>query len=128
MNQQVAVELLAKTGLQVTVAHHGREAVELVQRQSFDLVLMDIEMPVMDGLTAARQIRRLEAEGKVVRRQKTEVVGQGAEARPLPIIAFTAYAMSGDEKRSLAAGMDDHITKPLEPAELFRTLQRWLPT
>ena len=127
MNQQVAVELLAKTGLQVTVAHHGLEAVELVQRQSFDLVLMDIEMPVMDGLTAARQIRRLEAEGKVVRRQKTEVVGQGAEARPLPIIAFTAYAMSGDERRSLAAGMDDHITKPLEPEELFRTLQRWLP-
>ena len=156
LNQQVAVELLSKTGLQVTVAQHGQEALAWVQRQGFDLVLMDIQMPVMDGLTAARAIRRLEAEGKVVRRDSAEkppgnycrsslVDGasnrrnrrsdrprpeagvKGAEAEPLPIIAFTAYAMSEDAERSRAAGMNDHVTKPIEPTELFRTLQRWLP-
>ena len=127
LNQQVAIALLAKTGLQVTVANNGQEAVAWVQRQGFDLVLMDIQMPVMDGLTAAQEIRRLEAEGKVVRRQRSEAGGQGAEAGPLPIIAFTAYAMGGDEERSRAAGMNDHVTKPIELMELFRTLQRWLP-
>ena len=127
LNQKVAVELLTKTGLQVTVARHGQEAVAWVQRQGFDLVLMDIQMPVMDGLTATEEIRRLEAEGKVVRRPRPSSGVKGAEASPLPIIAFTANAMSGDAARSRAAGMNDHVAKPIEPTELFRALQRWLP-
>ena len=130
LNQQVAMELLAKVGIQAMLAKHGQEAVEQVQRQSFDLVLMDIQMPVMDGLEATREIRRLEGEGKVIRRQMSVIsdITSISEPGPLPIIAFTACAMIEEREQSLAAGMNGHLDKPIEPSELFRTLQRWLPT
>ncbi len=108
LNQQVAQEYLAKGGLAVSVAGNGQEALELVQNQSFDAVLMDLHMPVMDGFEATRRIRALE--GGVY----------------LPIIAMTAAAMSQDREASAAAGMNDHIAKPVDPRELAETLIRWI--
>jgi CheY-like chemotaxis protein len=109
INQQVARELLEGAGLGVTIAHHGQEAIDLLRDQRFDAVLMDIQMPVMDGLSATKAIRAR------------------ADLSQLPIIAMTAHAMRGDRDKSLAAGMNDHVSKPIDPGELFATLQRWIP-
>ena len=127
INRQVAAELLVKLGLRVSLARNGNEAVELVQREGFDLVLMDIQMPEMDGMEATRAIRRLEAEGRVLPRQSAEVSGSSSPPVALPIIAMTAFAMSGDREKSLACGMNDHLGKPIEPEALVATLRRWLP-
>jgi two-component system, sensor histidine kinase and response regulator len=108
LNQEVAVDLLQDGGCVVTVADNGLQAVALVQARQFDLVLMDMQMPVMDGVTATREIRRL----------------PGCEA--LPIVAMTANAMQQDRERCLDAGMNDYITKPIDPDQLFQTLQRWI--
>ncbi|MBI2421313.1 MAG: response regulator [Candidatus Hydrogenedentes bacterium] len=102
MNRELAVTILEKAGFSVRVATTGREALEEALSQTFDLVLMDIEMPDMDGIQAARRLR--------------------AEGYEFPIVAMTAHAMQRDRDRSLAAGMNAHLTKPIEPAELFRTL------
>jgi two-component system, sensor histidine kinase and response regulator len=109
INQDLATELMQDLGVEVAVAANGREGVDRVFAQSFDLVLMDIQMPVMDGLAATRMIR---ANGRF---------------QSLPIIAMTAHAMRGDRERSLFAGMNDHLTKPINPEQLRRTLARWLP-
>jgi two-component system, sensor histidine kinase and response regulator len=108
-NRDIAAEVLAELGIVFTVAVNGREAVDLVATQPFDLVLMDIQMPVMDGLTATKLIR---ADGRF---------------RSLPILAMTAHAMSGDRERSLGAGMNDHITKPISFDELTMSLIQWMP-
>jgi CheY-like chemotaxis protein len=108
VNQLVASRILNKAGFEIDIANNGLEAVELVQRNHYDLVLMDIQMPEMDGLTAARAIRRL----------------PGLER--LPIVAMTAHAMSGDRELSLEAGMNDHVTKPINNAELFAALAKWI--
>ncbi|MGY0217333.1 transporter substrate-binding domain-containing protein [Endozoicomonadaceae bacterium StTr2] len=108
INQQVASELLHSMGIDVTVACNGLDALELIQQTSFDLVFMDIQMPVMDGHEATRRLRQMEA------------------FRELPIIAMTAHAMSGDREKSLEAGMNDHITKPLDPDQLEKVLRTWL--
>jgi len=110
INQQVGRQILERAGIRVTVAVHGAAAVDRVQQQHFDGVLMDIHMPVMDGLLATRKIRETLDQAK------------------LPIIAMTANAMSGDREKCLAAGMNDHITKPVNPAEMFATLARWIVT
>jgi len=107
-NQQVATELLADVGVVVELAENGQVAVDKVMAASYELVLMDMQMPVMDGVTATREIRRL-----------------GAAA--LPIIAMTANAMQADKDRCLEAGMNDHLAKPIDPDEMFATLLRWLP-
>ena len=109
VNRDLASELLDDMGILVTVAVNGREGVDRVAAEPFDLVLMDIQMPVMDGLTATRLIRADDRFGK------------------LPILAMTAYAMSGDRDRSLNAGMNDHITKPIDPNRLLAALIRWMP-
>ena len=109
LNQQVATELLAAVGVDVEVADNGEEGLRRADAGSYDLVLMDVQMPVMDGLECARRIRQLPGRGE------------------LPILAMTANAMAGDRERSLAAGMNDHITKPIDPGELFDALHRWLP-
>ena len=109
LNQQVATELLAAVGIQVDIAENGEVGLHRLQRGSYDLVLMDVQMPVMDGLECAARIRTM------------------PEFRELPILAMTANAMAGDRDRSLAAGMNDHVTKPIEPDELFDALDRWLP-
>ncbi len=108
INQQVAREILEGAGLIVTLANHGGEALEAVERDRFDAVLMDIQMPVMDGYQTTRRLR------------------QDVRFRNLPIIAMTAHAMAGDRERSLAAGMNDHVTKPIDPEELFSVLARWI--
>ncbi|MDT7833872.1 response regulator [Aquabacterium sp. OR-4] len=109
VNQEVAVALLAEVGLQVDVADNGAQAMAQLQRQRYDLVLMDMQMPVMDGLQAARAIRALP-------------LGAG-----LPILAMTANAFADDRAECLAAGMNDHVTKPVNPQQLFEALLRWLP-
>ncbi|TAA47158.1 response regulator [Corallincola spongiicola] len=109
INQQVARELLACCGADVAVANNGTEAVCMVQNHHFDAVLMDIQMPEMDGYEATRAIR------------------SDSQHRKLPILAMTANAMKGDREKCLAAGMDDHIAKPICQRQLFTTLSRWLP-
>ncbi|MDR3154828.1 MAG: response regulator [Deltaproteobacteria bacterium] len=108
VNQLVARKLLKNAGFEVDIANNGREAFEKVQAKDYALVLMDIQMPEMDGLTATRAIRAL----------------PGYES--LPIVAMTAHAMSGDRDLSLAAGMNDHITKPINLDALFNALNKWI--
>lgn len=109
MNQRLATLILEKAGYRVDAVGDGAEAVEAVAPGRYDAVLMDCEMPVMDGYAAAVEIRRQEVKG-----------------RRIPIIAVTASAMTGDRERALAAGMDGHITKPLRPRELLLTLNNFL--
>ncbi len=108
LNQQVAGEFLEKAGLHVSIAKHGGDAVQWVQRKKFDAVLMDLQMPEMDGYEATRRIRRLPDCGN------------------LPIIAMTAAAMQDDRESCLNAGMNDHVAKPINPRELIDTLLRWV--
>jgi CheY-like chemotaxis protein len=181
INQQVAMEILQGAGLNVTVANNGQEGLEAAMQNPYDAILMDIQMPVMDGYAATRKIREWETEVRgqksEVREQRTEVRtqrtedgrqkaedrGQRSEYREqeaedrirdaeggvgnkmgkdsalisefriptsdfkrVPIIAMTAHAMAGDDKKSIAAGMNDHVTKPIDPDQLFATLQKWI--
>jgi signal transduction histidine kinase/DNA-binding response OmpR family regulator/HPt (histidine-containing phosphotransfer) domain-containing protein len=107
-NREVALDFLAAARMRVDTAADGLEAVAMVKAGDYDLVLMDIQMPVLDGLSAAREIRALPGRGT------------------LPIVAMTANAMSGDHERSLAAGMNDHVVKPIEAELLFHALLRWI--
>jgi len=111
VNRQVAQRLLSLLGLSFVIAENGKEALDKVDQAPFDAVLMDCQMPVMDGYTATR-----------IRRQK-----ESAGARRVPIIAMTANAMAGDRDKCLNAGMDDYMSKPLNRALLEQTLRRWLP-
>jgi PAS domain S-box-containing protein len=113
INQLVAVEMLRGAGYEAAVANNGREAVEAARTGQFDAVLMDCEMPEMDGFEATRLVRGLETEG-------TRCTPSGTS---LPIIALTAQAIQGDRDRCLAAGMNDYITKPVDRAELIRTIR-----
>jgi CheY-like chemotaxis protein len=121
INQQVAKEILEGAGLNIILANNGQEAVNAVKENKYDAVLMDVQMPVMDGYTATRKIREWEggmrpAEGR-----------RGNEGNdPIPIIAMTAHAMAGDEDKSLQAGMNGHVTKPIDPNQLFAALQKWI--
>jgi CheY-like chemotaxis protein len=106
VNQMLMVRLLQKRGHRVTVAANGKIALEQLEREQFDLVLMDVQMPELDGLAAAQEIRRREQLG----------------GRHIPIVALTAHAMSGDRERCLAAGMEGYLTKPINTKELDETL------
>jgi PAS domain S-box-containing protein len=108
INQQVAREILEGAGLNVALATDGQEAVNAVKENNYDVVLMDVQMPVMDGYTATREIRKDE------------------RFKELPIIAMTAHAMAGDEAKSLESGMNGHVAKPIDPDQLFSTLQKWI--
>ena len=108
INQELAVELLTDAGIDVTVAEDGRKALDVLQRQRFDGVLMDCQMPVMDGYEATRRLR------------------QQPHLRDIPVIAMTANAMVGDREKVLAAGMNDHIVKPINIDDMFATLARWV--
>jgi CheY-like chemotaxis protein len=117
INQQVASEILQGAGLTVSLANNGQEAVDAIQENEYDAVLMDVQMPVMDGYTATREIRNLKS---------TRLSSSQAEIRNVPIIAMTAHAMAGDEDKSLKAGMNGHVTKPIDPDQLFATLRKWI--
>ena len=109
INQEIAVEMLSNFGATVDVAVNGEDALLMLETgKKYDLIFMDVQMPVMDGLEATRRIR-----------------AGGLDAKMLPIIAMTAHAMKGDYEKSLAAGMNDHITKPIDPGELYEALERW---
>ena len=111
VNQQVAQAMLAKLGMQMTLANDGQEALDLVKARDFDLILMDCQMPVMDGYEATSAIRRL-PEGR---------------GEYLPIVALTANALQGDRQKCLQAGMDDFLSKPYSLVQLQAVLSRWLP-
>jgi CheY-like chemotaxis protein len=108
INRELVTELLSAAGVVVSVACDGQEALDMLDRQRFDAVLMDCLMPVMDGYAATRALR------------------QRPELRALPVIALTANAMVEDRDKALAAGMNDHIAKPIKIEELFAALARWL--
>ena len=111
INQRLAVYLLEKRGHEVVVANNGKEVLTTLAHQPFDLVLMDVQMPEMDGLETTARIRTREQE-------------RGGH---VPIIAMTAHAMEGDRERCLKAGMDGYLTKPVRPRELFETIARLIP-
>jgi CheY-like chemotaxis protein/signal transduction histidine kinase len=108
INLQVAQELLAGAGVQVSIANDGQEALSAVKQSEYDAVLMDVQMPVMDGYEATAAIR------------------SDPRFRDLPIIAMTAHAMAGDREKSLEAGMNDYVSKPIDPEVLYRTLGKWV--
>ena len=110
INQMVATELLKMLGVEVTVANNGVEAVEAVRKTTFDLILMDIQMPEMDGLAATQIIRGLAKPGE----------------KKLPILAMTANAADTDYQKSLDVGMNDHLTKPIDPEKLRTALEKWI--
>jgi CheY-like chemotaxis protein len=108
VNRELALELLTDEGISVAVALDGREALEMLERERFDAVLMDCQMPVMDGFAATRALRKR------------------PELAHLPVIAMTANAMVSDRQKAFDAGMNDHIAKPINVAQMFSTLARWL--
>ncbi len=108
INQLVAIEILQEAGYMVDTADNGKKALEMLEKKSYDAVLMDIQMPIMDGYTATRLIR------------------QQKKFDHLPIIAMSAHAMKGDKDISLANGMNEHITKPISPDVLYNALQLWI--
>ncbi|OOZ36549.1 response regulator [Solemya velesiana gill symbiont] len=108
INQELALELLAGGGITAQVANDEQEALDILEKESFDGVLMDCQMPVMDGYTATREIRKQE------------------KYKELPVIAMTANVMAGDRKKVLDAGMNDHIGKPINVREMFTTMAKWI--
>jgi CheY-like chemotaxis protein/HPt (histidine-containing phosphotransfer) domain-containing protein len=109
-NQQVALGILAKLGLSADAVANGLEAIEALKAIPYDLILMDVQMPEMDGHAATRAIR-----------------GSSLERRDVPIVAMTAHAMQGDREACLAAGMNDYLSKPVDPQALAAALDKWLP-
>jgi CheY-like chemotaxis protein len=111
VNQMLAVRLLQRRGHTVTVAGNGKEALAALEKQPFDIILMDVQMPEMDGLQTTAAIRASETE----------------TGKHIPIIAITAHAMLGDKERCLDAGMDAYVSKPLQVEDLFDAIQKLCP-
>ena len=112
VNQMVAQKMLEKIGLKATIANNGIEALQCLDQESFDLVLMDCQMPEMDGFDATREIRKLDI--------------KALDQKHLPVVAMTANVMSGDRERCLEVGMDDYIGKPVQRDQLATVLKKWL--
>jgi two-component system, sensor histidine kinase and response regulator len=110
VNQRLITRLLEKRGHRVTLAGNGREALNSLENETYDLVFMDVQMPEMDGFEATATIRQLEQGG----------------GTHLPVVALTAHAVKGDQERCLAAGMDGYLTKPVRPQELDEILEKYV--
>jgi len=108
MNQQVAKELLEMVNINVFIANDGEESLDAIKSKKFDAVLMDMQMPVMDGCSATREMRN------------------DPKLSKLPIISMTANVMAADRKKCKQAGMNDHISKPIDPTELYSILKKWI--
>jgi CheY-like chemotaxis protein/HPt (histidine-containing phosphotransfer) domain-containing protein len=109
INQELALAILKKIGYRADAVANGKEVLSALGKGSYDLILMDVQMPGMDGFEATAAIRRQEREG----------------GKHIPIIAMTAHAMKGDRERCLEAGMDDYLTKPIQPRSLIEVIGRW---
>ena len=136
INQQVALGILGKLGLYADAVANGVEALTAMETLPYDLVLMDVQMPVMDGFEATEKIRNNEKImindefGMMKEKEPEKLVAYSSliiRHSPIPIIAMTAHAMQGDRERCLAAGMNDYITKPVSPRSLADVLDKWLP-
>lgn len=110
INRVVALRILNNLGYQVDMVENGLEAIEAIKKTSYDLILIDCQMPKMDGFTATKKIREME----------------NVQQKHTPIIAMTAYALEGDREKCLAAGMDDYIPKPLDVKLLAKTVKEWI--
>ena len=134
VNQKLAVKILEKRGHRVVIAPNGRKAVDAFKAEHFDLILMDVQMPEMDGMEATSEIRKIED-----RRRNTEdrkqakqtptanqstINNQQSTIQSIPIIALTAHAMKGDREKCIAAGMDDYVSKPIKTDELFAVIEK----
>jgi CheY-like chemotaxis protein len=108
VNQKVALRMLERLGCQITTADNGREAVEMFDPSRYDLILMDCQMPEMDGYAATAAIR------------------ERPDGKEIPIIALTAHAMQGAREKCLASGMNDYLAKPIRPGSMQEALSRWL--
>jgi CheY-like chemotaxis protein len=111
INQKLALNILSRNGCQTTVANHGGEALQALETDDYDCVLMDVQMPEMDGFEATKRIR-----------DRTSSV----KNPEIPIIAMTAHAMKGDMERCRQAGMNDYLAKPIDPQELIEKIARWI--
>jgi len=122
VNQKLAKIMLTKVGYQVDVANDGKEAVEkyTTSPEHFDLILMDVQMPEMDGMEATAEIRKLETRNLKLKNHNstTELLNH------VPIIAMTAHALKGDRERCIEAGMDDYVSKPIQPDKLLEAIKR----
>jgi CheY-like chemotaxis protein len=134
VNQKLAVRLLKKFGYEIDVVGNGREALAILNHHSYEAILMDCQMPEMDGFEATKEIRRRESE-MLVSQDETPADAEAPQritnnqqstTLRVPIIALTANAVQGDRERCLEAGMDDYLTKPINPTELKTTLDKWL--
>lgn len=113
VNQDIMIEVLSIMGVSTKLANNGKEAIESFEKERFDLILMDCQMPVLDGLAATSKIRQLEKQGN---------------AEPIPIVALTANAMQGDREKCINAGMDEYLSKPVSSEQLRKMLSNWLKT
>jgi two-component system sensor histidine kinase/response regulator len=127
INQTLATKLLETRGHRVTLASNGKEAVDAFKKGDFDLILMDIQMPEMDGFEATRRIREFEAEKKSTINNQPQLNMlriQRSRQSTIPIIAMTAHAMTGDREKCIDAGMDDYVSKPINPEALFSVIKK----
>ena len=124
VNQQVALGILNKLGLRADVVANGAEVIKSMEILPYDLILMDVQMPVMNGVEATRLIREIEEKRVVLSADGN--MSQSVKSN-VPIIAMTAYAIQGDREQFLAAGMNDYVSKPVSPQELAERLRKWLP-
>ena len=108
-SRQIIRDMLAGTDYEIAEAENGKEALTAIAKQRPDLILMDIQLPIMDGYTATNQIKA------------------DPTLRSIPIIAVTSYALAGEEKKARAAGCDDYVTKPFSPRELLAKIRQYLP-